>query len=103
MALEATLYKNAKSNNVPGWQAGDVGMEQLKAVFKSSANLMNVSTIEKVLTQVEKALSSTTPEELENSLNSIFTVQLDHFDTELDEAVNKEAQEFIHNVVNNTN
>ena len=97
--LEQTLYKNAKGNNVPGWQAGDIGLEQLKAVFNSAANLMNVSTIEKTLKKIDLALASTSEIDMITSLSKIFTVQINSFNTKLDQLIDEDAKKQIEKIV----
>ena len=97
--LEQTLYKNARGNNIPGWQAGDVGLEQLKAVFNSAANLMSVSTIEKILKKIDSALASTSEIDMITSLSKIFTVQINSFNTKLDRLIDEDAKNQIEKIV----
>ena len=89
--LAKTLIKNAKKNNIPGWQAGDVGTEQLKAVFNGAANLMSGSAMEKVLSGTLKAFSQTNSQEMKNALKKIYTTQFSTFDNKLDEKAEQEA------------
>ncbi|MBO5179912.1 MAG: hypothetical protein J6B87_06165 [Clostridia bacterium] len=85
------LLQNAKSNNIPGWQMGDIGTDQLKAVFNAAASLMDGSTMERVLKNIKNAFAETKPENMKIALKKIFTSQLSSFDNYLDKAAEEEA------------
>lgn len=89
--LAADLLRDAIKNNDPGWQKGDVALEQLKAVFKSAASLISVSAIEFVLTQTKKALAIDTNKDMAEELKKIFTAQGSNFNSDLDERLTEEA------------
>lgn len=89
--LAETLLRDAIENTDPGWQIGDVGLEQLKAVFNANASLINTSTIEKILTEVQEGLKADSPEELGEKMKSIFTTQRTDFNNKLDQKVEQEA------------
>lgn len=101
--LAKTLIKNAKKNNIPGWQAGDIGTEQLKSVFNGAANLMSGSAMEKVLSGTLKAFSQINSEEMKTALKKIYTTQQSVFDNILDEKAEKEAIAAIDKFINGIN
>lgn len=74
-SLAGSILKKAAKDTIPGWQKGDIGDEQLKSVFNSSARLIPVSTIEEVLKSVQASLNKSTQEEILKELKNIFTVQ----------------------------
>lgn len=85
------LLENAIKNTDPGWQIGDVGLEQLKAVFNSNASVISGSTIEKILQQIQNALTTPNQAEMAEALIKIFTTQRQQFDNKIDEVAEKVA------------
>lgn len=85
------LLENAIKNTDPGWQIGDVGLEQLKAVFNSNAKVISGSTIEKILQQIQNALTAPNQAEMAEALIKIFTTQRQQFDNKIDEVAEKVA------------
>lgn len=85
------LLENAIKNTDPGWQIGDVGLEQLKAVFNSNASVISGSTIEKILQQIQNALTAPNQAEMAEALIKIFTTQRQQFDNKIDEVAEKVA------------
>ena len=89
--LANALIKEALANNDAGWQKGDIALEQLKSVFNAAANLMDSSTIKKVLRQIHAALKTDTQKNMINALTQVFTVNRSEFNLEVDKMVNDEA------------
>ena len=89
--LANALLQDAIENSDPGWQIGDVGLEQLKSVFNAEASLISVSTIEKVLNDIYNALSISHKDEMSQALKNIFTTQREKFNNKLDAKVEQEA------------
>lgn len=89
--LAEALLERAVKNNDPGWQKGDVALEQLKAVFKSTANLISVSTIERVLIQILKALQTDSQSDMKSRLEQIFIAQASDYNTDLENLLREEA------------
>lgn len=89
--LATALIKDAMANNDAGWQKGDIALEQLKAVFNAAANLMDSSTIKKVLRQIHAALKTDTETDMINALTQVFTVNRSDFNLEVDKMINEEA------------
>ena len=89
--LANALIKEALSNNDAGWQKGDIALEQLKSVFNATANLMDSSTIKKVLRQIHAALKTDTQKNMIDALTQVFTVNRSEFNLEVDKMVNDEA------------
>lgn len=85
------LLENAIKNTDPGWQIGDVGLEQLKAVFNSNASVISGSTIEEILQQIQNALTVPNQAEMAEALIKIFTTQRQQFDNKIDEVAEKVA------------
>lgn len=94
--LAKALIERATANNDPGWQKGDVAQDQLKAVYRSAANLIQVSSIERVLSDLQGALKSSTGADMTAALTKLFTAsdQAD-FESEFAKQLNKEAAEAI--------
>lgn len=78
----------ASRDHIPGWQAGDLGWDQLKSVFNSSAGLIGNSSIEKTLKDIQNALAKDHKEDMATALKQIYaTPQGMEFNTKLDEEV----------------
>lgn len=90
-ALAESLITEAVANNDPGWQIGDIGLEQLKSVFNGAANLINISTIEKVLKQLKEALQYKNKLEMIDALQKIYTTGRSNFNNEIDVLAEREA------------
>lgn len=73
--LAGALLQKVVKDTIPGWQKGDLGDEQLKAVFNANATLTSVTKIKGALQDIQKALNTTNKEEILNNLKNIFTVQ----------------------------
>lgn len=99
--LAQSLLDEAIANNDPGWQKGDVALEQLKSVFKGAANLISVSTIANVLQQTKQALNMDTNKDMAAELKKIFTSQAaaTGLNAKLDESLRDEALNAIDEVV----
>ena len=78
----------ASRDRIPGWQAGDLGWDQLKSVFNSSAGLIGNSSIEKTLKEIQIALMKDHKTEMAEALKQIFaTPQGLELNTKLDQDV----------------
>lgn len=60
---------------------------------------MSVSTIEKTLKKIDSALASTSEADMITSLSKIFTVQINSFNTKLDQLIDEDAKEQIEKIV----
>ena len=60
---------------------------------------MNVSTIEKTLKKIDLALASTSEIDMITSLSKIFTVQINSFNTKLDQLIDEDAKKQIEKIV----
>lgn len=89
--LANALLDDAIKNSDPGWQIGDVGLEQLKSVFNANATLISASTIETVLRETQEAFKKTSKNEMSQNLKKIFTTQKTSFNNKIDEKVEEEA------------
>ena len=100
--LAKALIERATANNDPGWQKGDVAQDQLKAVYRSAANLIQVSSIERVLSDLQGALKSSTGADMTAALTKLFTAsdQAD-FESEFAKQLNQEAVEAIEETLRN--
>jgi hypothetical protein len=103
-AQTAVDLLTASDKNVDkGWQIGDFGTTQLKAVFNSSAKLIGMGTIENVLKQVQEALQSKNAEGLSNALQQIYTTNRTTFNNEIDRLAEEEAIKNIKETVKGIN
>ena len=102
--LAKALIERATANNDPGWQKGDVAQDQLKAVYRSAANLIQVSSIERVLSDLQGALKSSTGADMTAALTKLFTAsdQAD-FESEFAKQLNQEAIEAIEETLKKAN
>lgn len=92
----------ASRDHIPGWQAGDLGWDQLKSVFNSSAGLIGNSSIEKTLKEIEIALKKENKAEMAAALKQIYaTPQGMEFNTRVDEEVYNTTIEAIDKMVAN--
>lgn len=90
LELYKTLNKQAH-NSTPGWQIGDLGEEQLKAIYNAAAGLMSAGTIEKVLTDINKAFSNYNVEKTKKAVLKIFTTQAPSFNNYIDKKAEEKA------------
>lgn len=81
----------AMRDDIPGWQAGDLGWEQLKSVFNSSAGLIGNSSIEKTLIELKEAFAKDSKKEMAQALKQIYTTQQNSFNNKIDAAAEEEA------------
>lgn len=99
-SLFVKILSTSFTDHIPGWQGGDLGWEQLKSVFNSSAGLISNSSIEKTLREIQNALNSPSKEDMTQALLQIYTTQKTSFDYKLDEAAEEEAVAAIIQAVN---
>jgi hypothetical protein len=97
------LLAASDKNTDKGWQIGDFGTTQLKAVFNSSAKLIGMGTIENVLKQVQEAFQSKNAEGLSNALQQIYTTNRTTFNNEIDRLAEEEAIKNIKETVKGIN
>jgi len=99
------LYENASKNKDAFYKGGDLGLEQLKF---GVANLFDsLITLRNVIYKLQRLFSVKTYEEFEKGLKELFTKDLEKeeagieekFKNEVNKAVNDEAVESIHEIV----
>lgn len=90
-ALFFKILTTSFTDHIPGWQGGDLGWEQLKSVFNSSAGLISNSSIEKTLLEIQNALNKPSKAEMTEALLKIYTTQKTSFDNKVDEVAEKES------------
>ena len=91
-ALFISRLNSATHDHIPGWQSGDLGWDQLKSVFNSSAGLIGNSSIEKTLKDLQDALLKDHKNEMSKALKSILTSPDGIvFDTKIDKLAKEEA------------
>lgn len=107
--LEEKTYSLVKSSlqytigeNIKGWQQGDAGLTQLKAVYNANAGLISGSSLRSTFKQLITAFSTSyNPAELEKSLIEIFTAPLDKLSEESDIRNREDAIERIKSQISN--
>lgn len=88
LELYKTLNKQAH-NSTKGWKIGDLGEEQLKAIYNAAASLMDGRAMENTLTEINKAFSNYNIEKTKKAVLKIFTTQAPSFNNDID----KKAEE----------
>lgn len=88
-SLAEALIKESLRNGDKGWQIGDIGTEQLKAVYNSSANLIQISSIATTLKAVNEALDKKNENEMIKALTDIYVTNRESFNNNID----KKAEE----------
>ena len=82
------IKSNMKIDNIQGWKKGDYGLDQLKAVITSDADIISSGAIIEILEKLKEALTLDDPKEIAEALIKILTVQNQALDLEIDKQVN---------------
>lgn len=78
-------------NNVPAWKGGDYGATQLKAVARSAAQVVTMTSVDSMLQLLLTAFSFENEKDIYNNLKQAFTKEKGELDNNLDKDANDEA------------
>lgn len=78
-------------NNVPAWKGGDYGITQLKAVARSAAQVVTMTSVDSMLQQLLMTFSLENERDIYNNLKQVFTKEKGELDNNLDKDANDEA------------
>lgn len=101
--LAKSLFEDQRGENVKGWQMGDYGLQQFKAIFNSLAGLINTSSLVNTLEKIREVLSNKWKKQIKDGLKSIFLAKFDETKiyNKLSIELTKEAEENIDKIIKN--
>ena len=97
--LAEKLFKEQRGESVKGWQMGDIGLEQYKAVFNAAASVMSSSSLVQVMKEIFLALTNNNTEKIKTRLKEIFIPKSTQLRSEIDKEVWESANDAVDRIV----